>query len=219
MASRRLPLFPLQTVVLFPGGLAPLHVFEPRYRQLTADALDGDRVIGMVAVPPEWANDLGGDPPVYGVGCEGFITDHQKLADGRYHVVLRGTHRFRIERELPPDGARLYRVAEMEPLEEELGGRDPRNPALRQAVVERLRQLARRNGEAATELPLERLARLDDVTFANSICQALGLPTADKQGLLEAEDIPTRLVRLEGLLAFHLAALESPDPGGSRTVH
>ena len=66
-----IPIFPLQQVVLFPRVRCPLHIFEPRYRQLTEAALAGDRRIGMVAVRPEHANAMAGDPPVFGVGCEG----------------------------------------------------------------------------------------------------------------------------------------------------
>jgi hypothetical protein len=220
VSGTRLPLFPLSSVVLFPGCVAPLHVFEPRYRQMTADALAGERTFGMIAVRPEGSHDLTGDPPLYEVGCAGFIADHQKLADGRYHVVLRGTHRFRIVRELPRSDGRLYRVAEAESLDDPPGADAGRGPSLRAAILERLRAIARRTDPAtATGLSFERLAELDDATFANSICQALGLPTAEKQGLLEAPDLARRLERLEGLLAFHLAVLGSPDGAGSRTVH
>jgi Lon protease-like protein len=220
VSGSRLPLFPLSSVVLFPGCVAPLHVFEPRYRQMTADALAGERTIGMIAVRPEGSHDLAGDPPLYEIGCAGFVADHRKLADGRYHIVLRGTHRFRIVRELPRDEGRLYRVAETETLRDPPGPESDRSPALRAAILDRLRAIARRTASAsAADLSLERLAELDDGPFANSICQALGLPAAEKQGLLEAPDLARRLERLEGLLAFHVAVLGRPDGAGTRTVH
>jgi Lon protease-like protein len=215
----RLPLFPLPNVVLYPGCVAPLHVFEPRYRQLAAEVLEGERRIGMVAVRPEHVDETAGNPPIYEVGCAGFVTEHRKLADGRYNLILRGTHRFRILREELPDGERLYRVAETRGLDDP-GSDDPRNDALRRAVLERLGEVVRRAGaDGLEELPLERLERLDHASFANSVCQAVGLPASEKQGLLEAAGVPERLSRLEGLLAFHLAALASPDPAASRTVH
>jgi hypothetical protein len=187
---------------------------------MTADALAGERMIGMIAVRPECSHAIEGDPPLYEVGCAGFITDHQKLADGRFHVILRGTHRFRILREHPAAEGRLYRVADTEPLPDPPAADPARGPELRAGVVERLREIARRSEPSGgADLSFERLARLDDTAFANSICQAIGLPTAEKQGLLEAPDLQHRLERLEGLLAFHLALMTSPDGRGAGTVH
>lgn len=215
--SEELPLFPLASVVLFPGCHAPLHVFEPRYRQMTADALQGSRSIGMVAVRPEHADDLSGAPPLFEVGCAGFVSEHRQLADGRYHLVLRGTRRFRILREIPPRGGRLYRVAEVEALEEPAVSDPALLADLRSAVVSRLDDIARRSG-GSDPLPLDQLAALDHAAFAHTLCQALGLPTAEKQGLLEAPDVGERLKNLEGLLAFHLAALSGPS-SPSQTLH
>ena len=97
--SDLLPLFPLPTVVLFPNIFLPLHVFEPRYREMVADALAGDRMIGMVLLRPGWEHEYEGAPPVYPVGCSGVITHFERLSDGRYNIVLRGLARFRILRE------------------------------------------------------------------------------------------------------------------------
>jgi Lon protease-like protein len=215
-----LPLFPLSNVVLFPGCLAPLHVFEPRYRQMTAEALKGERMIGMVTVRPENVQDISGDPPLYEIGCAGFITRFEKLADGRYNVVLQGTQRFEILAEELPQGQRLYRRARAQTLEEVTHDDDVQGDRLRGSVIERLRELAEHGGGEQIEgLPFERLEQLDHPTFVNSVCQALGFPAAEKQGLLEANGVTQRLSRLEGLLAFHLAAMASPDPAASRTLH
>ena len=78
-AFERLALFPLSNVVLFPRVKTPLHIFEPRYRQMTEAALDGDRRIGMVVVRPEHVEAIAGDPPLFEVGCEGVISDSKKL--------------------------------------------------------------------------------------------------------------------------------------------
>ena len=105
--SDLLPLFPLPNVVLFPNVFLPLHIFEPRYREMVADALASDRMIGMVLLRPGWERDYEGRPPVYPIGCSGVITHVERLADGRYNIVLRGLERFRIveedhEPQLPP---------------------------------------------------------------------------------------------------------------------
>ena len=88
--SEELALFPLSTVVLFPRVRTPLHVFEPRYRQMTEHALGGDRRIGMVLVDAEHAAGMAGDPPVQAIGCAGTISAAQRLPDGRFHVLLDG---------------------------------------------------------------------------------------------------------------------------------
>src|SRR3954466_8391179 len=94
--SDLMPLFPLPTVVLFPNVYLPLHIFEPRYREMVSDALDGDRLIGMVLLRPGWQQEYEGRPPVYPIGCSGVITHVEKQQDGRYNLVLRGLERFRI---------------------------------------------------------------------------------------------------------------------------
>src|SRR5215213_7213388 len=108
MLPPTIPLFPLPTVVLFPNVFLPLHIFEPRYREMVADALAGDRVIGMVLLRPGWETNYEGQPPVYPIGCSGVITHSERLADGRYNIVLRGVERFRIVEE---DHGRSYRRA------------------------------------------------------------------------------------------------------------
>src|SRR5947207_3886214 len=114
--SDLLPLFPLPNVVLFPNVFLPLHIFEPRYREMVADALSTDRMIGMVLLRPGWERDYEGRPPIYPIGCSGVITHADRLADGRYNIVLRGLDRFRVIEE---DASRSsYRRAIVEPLRE-----------------------------------------------------------------------------------------------------
>ena len=97
-ALQRLKLFPLPQAVLFPGALLPLHIFEPRYRQMVHEALATDSVIAM-ARP---LRDTTGEPtPLEPTVCAGVITTHEKLEDGRYNLVLQGVMRARIVQELP----------------------------------------------------------------------------------------------------------------------
>ncbi len=222
-APIRLPLFPLSNVVLYPKAFAPLHIFEPRYRQMMEAALEAGRHIGMATVQPGHEEEMGGDPPLFPVGCAGFILNHEQLADGRYDLVLQGTRRFRIVREVPPEDGRLYRLAEIEWLE------DPEvlSPSLREEVARRRRRvlelldrLATRTGaREESAIPDDRLESLDDATFAGSICQALGLPAAEKQGLLETDGPAERIERLESVLDFHLALLDVPGGDGPSRLH
>src|SRR5262245_10930664 len=104
-------LFPLPNLVLFPQVIQPLHIFEPRYSEMTADALAGDRLIAMVLLAPGWEADYAGTPNLCPIGCLGRIVADQKLEDGRYNLLLRGLNRIRIEQELvTPKPYRLARV-------------------------------------------------------------------------------------------------------------
>src|SRR5262249_6167709 len=89
-------LFPLPNVVLFPQAIQPLHVFEPRYRQMTADALASDRLITLVLLQPGWETDYAGTPEICSVACVGQVVADQGLPDGRYNLLLRGLRRARI---------------------------------------------------------------------------------------------------------------------------
>ena len=98
----RLPIFPLPRVQLFPHALLPLHVFEPRYREMVKDALDGEGLIAVAALEPGFEADYHGRPAVRAVIGVGEVIGHEALADGRCNILLRGVARARIHAELPP---------------------------------------------------------------------------------------------------------------------
>ena len=113
-------LFPLDKVVLLPQQVMPLHVFEPRYVQMVTHALDGPGQIAMGVFEGErWKREYHGRPPVRPAVCLGQIVQHEKLADGRYNILLQGVCRARIAQERAPDGDRLYRQARLEPTEKQ----------------------------------------------------------------------------------------------------
>ncbi len=214
-----IPIFPLSDVVLFPHVRKPFHLFEPRYRQMAEHVLAGDKQIGMIAVPPEHVDAMEGDPPVYPVGCIGAIVGARQRDDGRYDVVLHGTHRFRIENECERPEDRLYRVAEVALLEDTSDPADAEAvAALRVRLVELVTHPAHLSGAGSgRDASQEFLRELDDAIFVNSLSDALQLPTPEKQGLLEADGIRKRFEHLEGLLSFHRARLRNPgQPGGDR---
>jgi Lon protease-like protein len=109
--TRTIPLFPLPGVVLFPGTLLPLHIFEPRYRTLVAHALASDRVIGMAMLASHLPDLATGQPAIHEIGGAGTIVEHEALEDGRSNIVLEGSFRFRILRE---EAAAPYRTATIE---------------------------------------------------------------------------------------------------------
>src|SRR5262249_31343099 len=100
----------------FPHVMQPLHIFEPRYRQMAADALEGDRLIALVLPQPGWEKDYAGCPCLYSVATLGKIVADQKLEDGRYNILLRGLSRIHITQEIPQ--SKLYRKAKAELLVE-----------------------------------------------------------------------------------------------------
>lgn len=220
MGTEELPIFPLANVVVFPGVQTPLHLFEPRYRQLGQTVVSGNRRMGMVVVPPAHTSEMEGNPPVYPIGCGGDIVQAQQLPDGRLNIVIAGTGRFRIVSEDPPQPPRLYRTAEVEWLEDPYPEESRRRVSeLRIAIGAQLRDLVKRSGKSEENPGAEEwFSGVDDASFVNSLCNALSFAPAEKQGLLEASSVPERFERLEGLLAFRLA-----DPGGassgSRSVH
>jgi len=110
-----IPLFPLATVVFFPNTLLPLHVFEPRYRQMVKDIIDGERIIGMVLLKPGWEKSYEGNPEIYSVVGMGRIVNSEPLEDGRFNIVLYGLKRVKIidiVKDIP------YRLARVEILED-----------------------------------------------------------------------------------------------------
>jgi Lon protease-like protein len=219
--SEEVALFPLSNVVLFPRVRTPLHIFEPRYRQMTEHALAGDRRIGMVLVHVDHVAEMAGDPPVYPVGCAGVISQVQRLADGRFHMVLDGTWRFRIVEEPPRPAERLYRVARVERLPEPYPAAERGRVAeLREKVFELVRRLLTlADRERAQDLTPDLFLGMDDEAFVNTLSNALALAPPEKQGLLEAASIPTRFERLEGLLAFRVAELRLPGARPTTRLH
>lgn len=218
---RTLPLFPLSNVVLFPQLRVPLHLFEPRYRQLGRDALAGDGLIGMAVVRPEYAADMAGDPPLFPVGCAGRITRSKQLPDGRYDILLTAVGRFRILDEVEREAGRLYRVARVAMLEDPMEPADRlRVAALRSRCAELVRDLIRRTApDRVEDLPESFLGDLDDAAFVNALCNSLAFEPAEKQGLLEADSIPARFERLMQLLSFRIAELGSAGGSLSGSFH
>ncbi len=115
--GRPMPVFALDQVTLLPQQVLPLHIFEPRYRQMVTDALDGSGQIAMAVFDGrDWKQQYHGRPPIRPAVCIGHIAQHEKLADGRYNIMLRGVCRARVIKELAPRDARLYREAMLEPI-------------------------------------------------------------------------------------------------------
>jgi Lon protease-like protein len=193
MLPPTIPIFPLQNVVLFPNVFLPLHIFEPRYREMVADALHGDRIIGMVLLRPGWEGDYEGRPPIYPVGCAGLITNAEPLSDGRYNIVLQGLQKFRVTGE---DASRSYRLAHVETILEAVSAAD-RN--VMRSERQRLEELLVPQPAGRGVNP--RMPRsMPDEDLVNALAQYLELEPVEKQALLERDGLLARCRSLIELL-------------------
>ena len=192
MLPPAIPIFPLPNAVLFPNVFLPLHIFEPRYRLMVADALDGDRIIGMALLRPGWESDYEGRPPVFPIGCAGLITHNERLPDGRYNIVLRGLQKFRIRRELSD---RPYRIAEIDSINEPVLITDEGQV---RAARRRLEALLVPQPSAGSDAKVP--ASMSDEDLINALAQYMELEPLEKQALLERESLLDRCRSLIELL-------------------
>ena len=192
-------LFPLPNLVLFPGVIQALHLFEPRYRQLMADALATDELITMSLLQPGWKSELGLEPEIFPTVCVGKIVTHARLEDGRYNLLLMGAQRARIIREIDYDVP--YRMAEIELCEEVTECSTAEAAELREKIIRQFRALASCRPQFDDEsleqllgedLPLGRLIDL--------VCYSSGAEPADQQQVLEATEICRRAETVISLL-------------------
>ena len=193
MLPPALPIFPLPNVVLFPNVFLPLHVFEPRYREMVADALEGDRIIGMVLLRPGWEGDYEGRPPVYPVGCAGLITHSERLDDGRYNIVLRGLEKFTITDE---DRSRAYRIARVESIMETVADVDRDTMQRERRRLESLLVPQPSGRGVDPKMP----PSMADEDLINALAQYLELEPVEKQALLERDGLLARCRSLIELL-------------------
>ena len=195
----RVPLFPLPGAILFPRSQLPLHIFEPRYREMVRDAIDGPGRIAMIQ-PHRLDDD--NQAPLYAVGCVGELVGVEELDDGRFNIVLLGSNRFRVVRETEIDTA--YRCAEVNI--EAFNDEEPEPlPLLQRAEVERE---ARRLGDAmGLAVDWGAVARLDDEMLVNAIAQVAPFDIGAKQALLEQPTLDGRADLLVQLMQFHRAAV------------
>jgi Lon protease-like protein len=218
-----LALFPLSDVVLLPEISVPLYIFEPRYRQMTRDALAHANQIGMVTVRPDAIDAMAGDPELFHVGCLGRIAQAQEHPDGTFHILLLGESRFRILEEHLRTGDRLYRSARVETLADRLAEGEGEQRTLRELRAETLSQLQRLvravRPDADREQIFEGLDRLESAQLINALTRSISFAPIERQQLLEADSVLARFEIMRDLLRFRLAELDTVGPGSSSWSH
>ncbi len=203
-----LPIFPLPGCLLLPGGRLPLNIFEPRYLAMTADALKGDRLIGMLQ-PRDGTTKLGA-PEVYELGCAGRITAFSETDDGRYLITLTGLVRFRVEDELglATGGYRLIKAG-FDDFRDDLVEEEAEID--RATLLATLRTFFERHGIKGD---WETIEKTSDERLVTSLAMLCPFSPGEKQALLEAPGLSERAASMITML--QLAAYEdqsdSPPP-------
>jgi Lon protease-like protein len=210
MLPSTLPLFPLPNVVLFPSVFLPLHIFEPRYRQMLRDALAGDRMIGMALLKPGFEADYEGRPPIYEVGCAGLVTHAERLPDGRYNIILRGIDKFRLVGEEQPSSEVLYRRALVTPLDETLADRERHALQQERRKLEALLVPVLEGQSVDTHLP----PAMADEDLVNALAQYLDFEPLEKLALLERNDPLARCRAMIELLEMRALTQKTHNHGG-----
>jgi Lon protease-like protein len=186
-----IPIFPLEDVMLFPEMSVPLHIFEPRYKAMIADALKGNRIIGMVLLRPGYEKDYERSPSVFPIGCAGVINEVEQLPNGEYNIVLGALTKYRITRE---EASRPYRIAHVTAIADTLADGDRATlHARRQRLEALIRESGGRTGVAAAP------PNISDERLVDGMSQLAHIDELDRQRLLEA---PNPLARADELIAI-----------------
>lgn len=214
-----IPVFPLTGVILLPGIPLPLHVFEPRYRNMVADARESGQVIGMIqplvprqdnAPPPDQPPE---NPELYTVGGAGWIQECRQAPDGRYMILLKGVARFRVIEELPLHrGYRRVRCTY-----DELAAAAGVSPVEIQAgpLLEALEAFGAARGLAVDRV---RLSALEGAELLHTLVMALPFSAVEKQALLEAPTPEDRCALLMHTLTLNVSG-KSENPHSPPTMN
>ncbi len=199
--SGEVRLFPLPDLVVFPGVMQGLHIFEPRYIQMMRDALASDQLITMATLKPGWENESPGsrDPEIYSTVCIGKIVTHSRRQDGRYNMLLTGSSRAKIVQEIAGDTP--YRRAEVEIIEDV-------GPAETMDLEQQTKHLAEvfrkyialHPGFGQSTLG-ESVESLPPGLMADLICYSASLDAVSQIEVLELSDVVARIERVSEMIS------------------
>lgn len=192
-------IFPLPNVIFFPKTLLPLHIFEPRYRQMVQDTITTKQLIGMFLLEDGWQENYYGNPTIHSIGCAGEMIHVETLPDGKFDIVLRGLYRVRpieVVQEFP------YRKARVEVLPEIL----TEGPAKVQRMTENLMsEFKKIDPEGLNLLEPE---EPDFAEVVNHIANQLPMELETRFELLKIDDVYLRAEAVYELLSKRISALD-----------
>ena len=200
-----LPLFPLPNLVFFPQTRLPLHVFEPRYRQLVIDALEGERRLGIVLLRSGWEANYFGAPPLYEVGTIGTIEQAVPLDDGRFNILVRGEGRFRIVDEVKSEPYRRVNAVE----QPQIAADAQLAYAQRQWLADLSRQYLEYLPDQM-EVPEIETVGLESLT--NALIMSLNYDVSEKQRLLEIDELLQRAEEVGNELQSRIESMRFLKP-------
>ena len=208
-----IPVFPLPNVVLFPGAPLPLHIFEPRYRQMVRDTAAGHEIIGMVLLRGDWQKRYYENPETFDTGCAGKLVNVESLPDGKFNIVLHGLREFSVRRHVFD---KPYRQAEVT---WRTGGHTGISNERRAGLAQLLGQFLRATPSSQAHRLLHDPS-LSDELLVNFFSFALDIEPLEKQGLLEAATLTARAERLTEIVEFHIEASRlTPKRSGPDRCH
>lgn len=219
-----IPLFPLPGIVLFPGTLLPLRVFEPRYLQLLKDVMASEKLIGMAQLKPSsipFADSTDSPPPaVYSVLGIGRVIAHEKLGDGTCHIALMGQSRCRISVEIPHQP---YRIARVATLHDRLPSQSEEQMQLKLGTADLVKTanalVARTLEDAAAKRFMKALKSNHDAGSISDLLASIYVQDCElRQSLLETVDVLARMRKVLAVVEKLLAKSE-PRPPQNRYSH
>ena len=186
-------MFPLPGVVLMPGAVLPLHIFEPRYRAMVAHCMAADQVLALATLRPGYEENYHGSPPVFPVMGLGRIVSHQQFPDGRSNILLQSVGRIRVLKEHETDGG--FRQIRYDALECSLTG-------LERGITS-IRSLVYRIGAVGDDAGAEakRLLDLDDASLIDVLARKVITRTEERLVYMTHENITSRADQVQEALA------------------
>ena len=193
-----LPIFPLSNAIFFPKTLLPLNIFEPRYKQMTEHAVDGNKLIGMVQSNQK--TDEKGRAEVYNIGCVGYIEFHSKTPDGRYLINLKGISRFKIKNEI--DTNNLYRkfIVDYNDFSSDFDDQKTNNINTTE-LIKKTKKLFEQY-QLSTNWKI--VEKVETEQLINSLSMICPFTISEKQRLLETKDLIDRNEILNKIINFYV---------------
>ena len=200
-----LPIFALPNLVFFPNTRLPLHIFEPRYRQMVSDALERDKRFGIVLLRPGWERDYFGTPPIYEYGTIGTIEQAVPLDDGRFNILVHGDVRFRLIDEVSNEPYRTARVEARPEVQRDSGKAYAEREWLADLAHQYLKYLP-------DQMAVPEIETVGLDALANALIMSLNLEIEKKQQLLEIDDVIARAEEVGNELQNRIESLRFLAP-------